>query len=279
MNSEPPIGDDLQRMLVSMKQNVLERAEPRRRRRRRTGIVIAVIALLAVGTAGGGVALGLIPTVPDAAPAPTPTATTEPSRTVTPSSAPVVDAPTPVPTPTPTAPPYSAADWSTWTITGDGVGPATVGSPTGADDASLRAAFTPAPPLVDDTGAVVYQYGCPNPNARIWDGPDGARVVEVVAGGAVGTVVIQQGPTEAPDQQVGPTTAEGVGLGSSLVEVEAAYPDLVQTRKDPAGGTRDTFWAVQSEGRWIVFEVPDGGTRVSTVFVGTTSEPASDYCS
>ncbi|MBT1630774.1 hypothetical protein [Curtobacterium flaccumfaciens] len=276
MNSEPPIGDDLQRMLVSMKQNVLERAEPRKRRGRRTGIVITVIALLAVGTAGGGVALGLIPTSPTE-PEPTPSATSQPSQTVTPSSAPVVGEPTP--TPTPTAPPYSATDWSTWTISADAVGPATLGSPAGADDAALRAAFSPAPPLIDDKGTVIYPFGCPNTNSRIWDGPGGERVVEVVAGGTVGTVVIQQGQDAAPGQQVGPKTLEGVGLGSTLAEVRGAYPDLVQTRTDAAGGTRDTFWAVRSGERYIVFQVGEGSGRVATVFVSGTSEPVADYCS
>ncbi|WIB77812.1 hypothetical protein DEJ28_01575 [Curtobacterium sp. MCPF17_002] len=280
MNSEPPIGDDLQRMLVSMKQNVLKRAESRRHRGRRTGIVIAVIALLAVGTAGGGVALGLIPTSPTAAPESSPSATREPTSAVTPSSAPVVDAPTPVltPTPTVTAPPYSAADWSTWTISADAVGPATLGSLTGADDAALRAGFAPAPPRVDDKGAVIYPYGCPNPNARIWDGPGGENVVEIVAGDAVGSVIIGQenGP---PGQLVGPRTFDGIGLGSTLDEVKAAYPDLVQTRKDPVGGTRDTFWAVHSGERYIVFQVPYEGDRVATVYVGSTSEPEDDYCS
>lgn len=276
MNSEPPIGDDLQRMLVSMKQNVLERAEPRKRRGRRTGIVITVIALLAVGTAGGGVALGLIPTSPTE-PEPTPSATSQPSQTVTPSSAPVVGEPTP--TPTPTAPPYSATDWSTWTISADAVGPATLGSPAGADDAALRAAFSPAPPLIDDKGTVIYPFGCPNTNSRIWDGPGGERVVEVVAGGTVGTVVIQQSQDAAPGQQVGPKTLEGVGLGSTLAEVRGAYPDLVQTRTDAAGGTRDTFWAVRSGERYIVFQVGEGSGRVATVFVSGTSEPVADYCS
>lgn len=280
MRSGPPVGDDLQRMLVSMKQNVLERAEPRRRRGRRVGIVIAVIALLAVGTAGGGVALGLIPTSPGAAPVSTPEPT-EPDRTFTPSSAPVVITPDPTPTstPTPTRPPYSATDWSTWTISADAVGPATLGSPSGADDAALRGAFTPAPPLVDDTGAVIYPFGCPNPNARIWDGPGGAGVVEVVAGGSVDTVIIQTGQGDAPTEQTGPTTVEGIGLGSTLDEVRAAYPNLVQTRTDAAGGVRDTFWAVQEGARYIVFRIPDQGTRVASVTVSSTAEPPYDYCS
>lgn len=278
MRSEPPVGDDLQRMLVSMKQNVLERAEPRKRRGRRTGVAIAVVALLAVGAASGGVALGLIPTTPEAAPVSTPSPT-EPARTITPSSAPVLITPTPTPTPTPTAPPYSATDWSTWTITADGAGPATLGSATGADDAALREGLTPAPPLVDDTGTVIYQWGCANPNARIWERSDGT-VVEIVGDGVVQTVVISGASDSSVTQpEVGPKTLAGVGLGSTLDEIRAAYPNVVQTRTDAAGGTGDTFWAVPDGGRFIVFQIPVDGSSVSTVYVGATDEPASDYCS
>lgn len=99
MNTEPPEGDDLQRMLVAMKQNVLERATPRSRRRRvRPGIAIGVVGLLALGTASGAVALSLSqqeqPVVAPAVsqlPAPAPTATT-------PTSAPITATPTPRPT-------------------------------------------------------------------------------------------------------------------------------------------------------------------------------------
>lgn len=274
MRSEPPVGDDLQRMLVSMKQNVLERAEPRKRRGRRTGVAIAVVALLAIGAAGGGVALGLIPTAPEAAPVTTPSPT-EPTRTVTPSSAPVVI----TPAPTPTTPPYSATDWSTWTITADGIGPATIGSATGTDDAALREGLTPAPPLVDDTGTVIYQWGCANPNARIWERSDG-KVVEIVGDGVVQTVVIS-GPSDSTATQpaVGPKTLAGIGLGSTLDEIRAAYPNVVQTRTDAAGGTGDTFWAVPDGGRFIVFQIPADGTSVSRVYVSATDEPAYDYCS
>ncbi|MDN4649602.1 hypothetical protein [Curtobacterium sp. PsM8] len=107
MNTEPPTGDDLQRMLVSMKQTVLDRAEDRRpaprRRGRRAGIVIGVIALLGLGATSGGVALGMIPQPFTAsAPAPTPSPS-EPVAPSTPESAPVQETPDPVPTPTPTS--------------------------------------------------------------------------------------------------------------------------------------------------------------------------------
>ncbi|WP_144765798.1 hypothetical protein [Curtobacterium sp. 9128] len=102
MNTEPPTGDDLQQMLVTMKQHVLTRAEldhpTPRRRGRRAGIVIGIIAVLGIGATSGGVALGMIPQPFTAAPAPSPTMT-EPPETPTRSSAPVVNEPTTTPTP------------------------------------------------------------------------------------------------------------------------------------------------------------------------------------
>ncbi|QQD76515.1 hypothetical protein I8920_01690 [Curtobacterium sp. YC1] len=106
MNTEPPEGDDLQRMLVSMKQNVLERATPRPKRRRvRPGIALGIVGLLAVGTATGAVALTLSQQQEQPVAAPTQTQQPEPAPTATtPSSAPITGAPTPKPTPTPTPP-------------------------------------------------------------------------------------------------------------------------------------------------------------------------------
>jgi hypothetical protein len=103
MNTEPPQGDDLQRMLVSMKQNVLERATPHPKRRRgRSGVVVGVVALLALGTATGAVALTLSQQDADPVAAPTQTQQPEPSPSATtPSSAPITGAPIPKPTPTP----------------------------------------------------------------------------------------------------------------------------------------------------------------------------------
>ncbi|MDR6170094.1 hypothetical protein [Curtobacterium sp. SORGH_AS_0776] len=100
MNTEPPEGDDLQRMLVSMKQNVLERATPRPKRRRfRPGIALGVIGLLAIGTATGAVALSLSQQESPVA-APTRTQQPEPSPSATtPTSAPITQRPTPRPTP------------------------------------------------------------------------------------------------------------------------------------------------------------------------------------
>ncbi|OII18591.1 hypothetical protein BIV01_03405 [Curtobacterium sp. MCBA15_013] len=91
-------------MLVSMKQNVLERATPRPKRRRfRPGIALGVIGLLAIGTATGAVALSLSQQESPVA-APTRTQQPEPSPSATtPTSAPITQRPTPRPTPVNTA--------------------------------------------------------------------------------------------------------------------------------------------------------------------------------
>lgn len=91
MRTEPPTGDDLTRMLVSMKRNVLDEASrdpaPARRRARNRAIVTSTAILLTLGLgAGAAIAAGMIgedenprpgsqPTAPApaAAPAPTPT--------------------------------------------------------------------------------------------------------------------------------------------------------------------------------------------------------------
>ena len=107
MNSEPPTGDELNRMLVTMKQNVLERTteSPRRKRNRNLGLGLGLAALLAIGGGSGALALGMLPSpfqasapaTPTSTPTPTPTvrptATPRPTPTVAPVVAPVPSAP------------------------------------------------------------------------------------------------------------------------------------------------------------------------------------------
>ncbi|TWX38493.1 hypothetical protein ES689_07600 [Frigoribacterium sp. ACAM 257] len=110
MDVEPPTGDDLNRMLVSMKQDVLRRAAaepPARRRpwaRRHLGLTLGLVALLGIGGAGGALAL-VLPSPFRAAPAATPSPTSEPTRepvpgaTATVSPAPVAPSQPVIPTP------------------------------------------------------------------------------------------------------------------------------------------------------------------------------------
>ncbi|KQO48062.1 hypothetical protein ASG28_11905 [Frigoribacterium sp. Leaf415] len=82
-------------MLVTMKQNVLERTteSPRRKRNRTLGLGLGLAALLAIGGGSGALALGMLPSPFQASAPATPTSTPTPTPTVTPTA-------TPRPTPT-----------------------------------------------------------------------------------------------------------------------------------------------------------------------------------
>lgn len=107
MRTEPPTGDELTRLLVSMKQNVLERAARDRpaavqrpqRNDRAIGIMLGVAILLGLG-AGGALALGLVTppfgVVSQATPTPTPTPTPRPTPGYTVETAEPTPAPAPV---------------------------------------------------------------------------------------------------------------------------------------------------------------------------------------
>jgi hypothetical protein len=106
MRTEPPTGDELARLLVSTKRNVLERAANERQESpgrlqltdRVVGVVLAVALLLGLGTAGAALAFNLVPPplAPQAEMTATPTTTPRPSAeyqvaTATPTPPPTAD--------------------------------------------------------------------------------------------------------------------------------------------------------------------------------------------
>ncbi|ROS58744.1 hypothetical protein EDF42_3541 [Curtobacterium sp. PhB172] len=276
MNTEPPEGDDLQRMLVSMKQNVLERATPRPKRHgRRVGIAIGVVGVLLLGAAGGGVALGLIPTSITAEPTPTASPSTEPTQTETPSGAPVVGQPTPTSTPsatpTSTRAPYSLSDPDTWTISGSEVGPIALGGEYTAETDDLDGVYTASD-------------GCLNPNVVFWyadDRNNPALTVVKADDGTIASVMVGMNS----DEVAGPTTAAGLGTGSTLTELRAAYPDLhytepgndaAQPSDSPYGG-----WTTTVNGVFVSFRFPSvgSGERANSVWVSTVDQsPPTEFC-
>jgi hypothetical protein len=137
MDVEPPTGDDLNRMLVSMKQDVLRRAAaepPARRRpwaRRHLGLTLGLVALLGIGGAGGALAL-VLPSPFQASPAATPSST--------PSATPSVR-----PTPTATAAPVEPAQPAVPSAA-LGIDCATLGERIGVTTAVPRGAPVPGVP-------------------------------------------------------------------------------------------------------------------------------------
>lgn len=89
MRTDPPTGDELARMLVSMKRDVLDRAasakrtEPQRRTLsdRVLGVIVAVAILLGIGAAGTALAISLAPQPSNAPAGALSTQTPTPSRT------------------------------------------------------------------------------------------------------------------------------------------------------------------------------------------------------
>lgn len=272
MDTEPPEGDDLQRMLVPMKRHVLEHAAPRRSRRgRNTGIALGVVGVLLLGAAGGGVALGLIPTSLTAErPTPTSPPAPEPTTTETPSGAPVVGRPTPVPTPTPTStrPVYALSDPSTWTISGSEVGPIAFGGDRTAELDDLAATFRTLGP--DEV--------CPDPNVVYLE----RQGLQLIVAGLDGTVQSIQlsADYEDPDAPA-PTTAEGLGLGSTLAELRATYPDLHWSEEGKDGPSDTSLgggWVTSLGGATVTFLTTDQDV-VWGMWVSTrTPEPPYEYC-
>ncbi|WP_146236336.1 hypothetical protein [Curtobacterium sp. MCBD17_023] len=278
MNTEPPTGDDLQRMLVSMKHTVLDRAEDRRpaprRRGRRAGVAIGVIALLGLGATSGAVALGMIPqpfTASAPAPSPSPTGPAMPS---TPAAAPVREIPDPTPTPTGTKGAFALNDPSTWTISGSEVGPIEIGGEFEAEGDDLRVAYRSLPP---------GEGSCTVPGTWAREGYSTIELAweETETSGAlvrsVSGVLITAEDGGTPTSLVpGPTTAAGIGVGSTIGEVRAVYSTLVNSTPDFSGP--GSMWDVTQADSVLRFQVGTDGEHVNAIWVSTDPNRPMAVC-
>ena len=167
-----------------------------------------------------------------AAPEPTTTTTTTPTQTTPPETT----APVPEPSPTETA---SADDPAGWVVSGAGIGPLELG----ADFATLAGAV----------GADGWTIGCgpdaPSPDAPVisYAGADQLSIFAAAGysvSGEPNTMLNQVSVTGSAGSS--PKTAEGIGIGSTLAEAQAAYPEgqnamlanyAMALRVPAAGGT------------------------------------------
>jgi len=234
-----------------------------------TSRLLAVLTTVVVG----GFVLAGCTSESTATPTPTPSATaveatpaTTPSATVTATAAPAPEA-----TPTaPAAPAVDLADPVSWVMSSSGLGPVQLGGSATATIDDLAAAGGPA---------ATRQEACPVIGIEdpaipfIYFGTESfdSDVITSVRLG-IGSALEEGRPS--------PTTAEGIGLDSTLAEAQAAYPGLERTGEYNAV----EYWGVAPGGDdWLVFTVgkPDlgeGAGMISTISVGDGPVPPSEFC-
>jgi hypothetical protein len=261
MNTEPPTGDDLQRLLVTMKTDVIGRvaAEPRRNpSRRHWTLILAFLALLSIGGVSGAVALGLVPQPFAAAPptSPSPTTTSEGS------TAPLSQTPTPsaVPSTTPSELPavQDPADPSTWLITFDGIGPLTVGGSLVEEKPSMLVRYSDT---TDDT--------CPVAGFSLEGFADVIAQIDT----DLDTIHSVSAISYIPEPLKAPVTEAGIGVGSTVEELLTAYPNITETGQFfPTTG----YGLSDGAGRWIAFSVMDD--LVTVITVGPSDRTPYEFC-
>jgi hypothetical protein len=229
--------------------------------------VIALVSLIVASLllSGGGVALALGFKVfpPAAAPAPT-------------STSPVpVQSPAPAPTETatpaaPVVPAMDPGDPSTWIIGDGAVGPLQLSAPIEDAEASVPGM------TVDDGGwCRSAAFGdSPQIYAIVPPGPQPGDPVQLI-------YVAVTGGVDRPDPAIAaksPKTEAGIGIGSSLDELQAAYPGI-----QPAGnlveGDQQPFYALpQSDGSWVTLDMSGDGSAVMDIVVSRQSRTPKEFC-
>ncbi|TAJ50303.1 MAG: hypothetical protein EPO52_00340 [Herbiconiux sp.] len=213
----------------------------------RHAVVAAVIGL--------GVALGAAGCVaPTPAPSPTVSAVTPVPTAPAPTS-------TPAPTPTPTAAgPVSAPDDpSTWIIDFSGVGPVKIGDTIDEVTASIPVQGESCRPgVIQFFGSSIVALGAVGS-----DDPTGGSAPVVLA--MVGRT------TDATPGY--PSTATGITIGSTIAELQAAYPDL-ETYQSYSG---TPAYRVTDGTTWLHF-AGYGTDTVASIAVATVDQTPTEYC-
>jgi len=156
-----------------------------------------------------------------------------------------VSAPTNTPTPTssatqsptPTADPIDLADPSSWIISEAGIGPITLGQ--SVDDATLAlSAYTP------------QEVPCDRPEIRLFVAEGAPSLTLYLAKNSPSIIGIRIFDYDSVlPAASSPHTAEGLGLGSTVSEVQAAYSDAV----GEAAAGAPNYTHVVGDNVWISF--------------------------
>ncbi|MFJ3490933.1 hypothetical protein [Leifsonia aquatica] len=150
---------------------------------------------------------------------------------------------------------------STWTIGFDAVGPLVLGTPS-SEQHEVLAAFEPE----------VAGDGC---GLDFVSTPTGLRVGtgESAADGVTSIVLNAEVPAEAG---AGPRTANGIGIGSTIDDLVAAYPDARKT--SDMGEGLITYAVTDASGRSIVFGAWRTDPAIATIQVGTGDRITAEGC-
>jgi hypothetical protein len=232
-------------------------APTRTTRRARTAGVAAVALVLALTTACSTTPSDADPTT--AAPTPVPS-----SSTVAPSAT-AARSPSASPTATASGPAFALDDPATWTVSGAEVGPIALGGAVAAEVDDLAVAYD------RDPGP------CPgSPETSFWlrDGAPGL-IVEARDGRVSGVAVTAAGPGATVEG--GPTTAAGTGIGTSLEDLQAAYPDLQYSGTTGVERGEGSYWSVRSGSRFVTSTLGADG-RVAAMWVGDSEQPPYEFC-
>ncbi|WP_257502762.1 hypothetical protein [Microbacterium sp. zg.B185] len=179
-----------------------------------------------------------------AAPTPEPTSTAAPSASV--------------PTPTPTTDP---ADPSTWLISEAGIGPITLNAPFSDAVAQLPTDVERDPEVC--THSVLWQDA---DGDNLWIVRDASR------DDAAPLELVEWGDWTEPYDVGGPRTAAGIGVGSTVDEVWAAYPDALETTQRISPDIH--YISVDA----IFFSYREPSTVINVVTVTDAEQPPYEIC-
>lgn len=254
------------------------RKEPARRKRIVLFASVTAAALVLVGGIGyaattmgsSGPDRGFAGVDPSQTSAPVPSPSDEPGSTTVPSKDPGNVQGAGTASPTPVVAENDPADPSTWIIGFNSVGPLTLDRPV-SEQASAQSAYTGKSLDDPETGYRCSAWRLASPDYITMDllpsSNDASTTSVISIGGSSGD------RADLP----GPHTAKGIGVGSTVAELKAAYPDLVVSWSDTNVSSLE-FSVTDGNGRYIAFKANDDNSTVRYIESNTTGRIGVEIC-